>query len=109
MPIIRVETQKTSMEDVKLEYDLFWYDHVTKQMLKFNGGRLNMRYRLEEEGEVADQEAGPQTRWLPVVEDIFHRRSVTKDTERIFEIPDDEAQEFIDELKENDYEYEIIG
>ena len=111
-------------EKVKEEKDLCWYDPEDKKMLHFKGGKLSFDYKYDEKKK--------KYKVVPKVEDIeinkivikrdkdiilkwfdkqYLSTSISVQTENnenvIFEVPEDELDDFLHILDRNRFEYSV--
>jgi len=96
----------TSKDKVEISKDIIWYDSLRKKMRKYRGGKMVMRYRLENEEE-KEINSEPILRWLPVIEDDFEvnkkvdldKNSIKKWHETYIRYNDSESE--IDSISDN--------
>lgn len=75
----------TSKDKVNISKDILWYDNLRKKMQKYRGGKMVMRYRVENDDEKAENK-DPIIRLLPVIEDDFEiHKNVDSDKNSIKE------------------------
>jgi len=123
--ILVLKSIKSVIQNKPVERELLWYDHEKKQMLKFNGGKLEFEYGY-------DEELG-KYRMLPKIEEMFEKRtnsvidensvntwfdlysryndttaSVSTSNERgtIFDVEDNELEDFLFDLERQNMEFE---
>lgn len=136
MALVRVKSL-TQPQEVKQKVlrDLFWYDPDKKLLLKFKGTRLEFDYRFDTT--LAEIGVEPKHRLIPRVvvaeervavktRNINHLmrwfrdyknyndseaslvvQTAKKDT-ATFEVPDEEIDDFLDNLTRNRFNYELI-
>ena len=124
--VLIMNTPKIVDKKVKVERDLYWYDHKNKRMEKFCGGKLNFEYKLDEDSN--------ERRLMPVVDDLFEKKqesiidpqqvdlwfevfsnynntSITKisNTEKgiLFDVPKEEMVNLTDQLDRENMKWEI--
>ena len=131
MPFIQVTFPMRSHQVKQpIERELLWYDPERKQMFRGVGTELKFSQRLDpglgryrllpevvvKEGTVLVDKQDPEDMhgWWDDHQDAHDTSaslvigSVT-DTDALFDVPEDELDNFTDDLEANDFEYEVLG
>jgi hypothetical protein len=134
MSIVQVKSlADTDIDAAPIKRDLYWHDSEKKQILKFEGSRLEFEYKLDETLKPAKYRLLPKVvhasstvtvknkkskeeliRWFRdytnynSTEAELLQETVNKKNDSIsFEVPDEEVEEFCQNLDTNRFKYQV--
>jgi hypothetical protein len=113
-----------------IERKLLWYDAEKGKMLQFSGSELRFKFKLDKElsppknrllpepiireGFAIVEKADPEdlVDWWEDYQDKDNNASLVmgsiSETDAVFDVPDEELDNFFESLKDNDFMYEVL-